>query len=53
MRILSRLHVLISILIVVLLPVIVYMANGEVGAEVVVLGAVLGFANWYWWSPTI
>lgn len=40
-------------LIAVLVPLGVYLSNGEVGTEFVVLGAVLGFAYWFWWTPTI
>lgn len=53
MRRLRALHRLVSILIAALVPVCTFIFNGEVAAEVGGLGAVLGFAHWYWWTPTI
>ena len=44
-------HRLISVLIAIAVPAIAFGVNGEVAIEFIVLGAVMGFAYWYW-GPT-
>lgn len=41
-------HRLISVGIAVAVPAAVFFASGNVAIEFIVLGAVTGFANWYW-----
>ncbi|WP_158693431.1 hypothetical protein [Neorhizobium alkalisoli] len=45
------LHRLIAVAIAVAVPAAVFTASGDVAIEFMVLGAVLGFAYWYW-GPT-
>jgi hypothetical protein len=50
----KALHALVSLLVAVAIPVAVYLMAGRTGAEIAVLGAVIGFAYWYWgpcWPP--
>jgi len=49
--VLSILHRSISVVIAVAVPAAVYMANGSIALEFIMLGAVIGFAYWYW-GPT-
>ena len=54
MRSLRLVHTAISILIGVAFPAAVYIVSGNAGVEVIVLGAVVGLAYWYWgpsWPP--
>ena len=48
MRRTSVWHGMISVIIAVGLPGVVYATSGLFGVEFMVLGAVLGFAYWYW-----
>ncbi|MFK0386764.1 MULTISPECIES: hypothetical protein [Rhizobium/Agrobacterium group] len=47
----GKFHRLISLIVAIAVPTAVYCANGEIGFEFIVLGAVFGFAYWYW-GPT-
>ncbi|WP_186458329.1 hypothetical protein [Neorhizobium alkalisoli] len=44
-------HRFISVVIAVAVPAAAFMAGGNVALEFIVLGAILGFAYWYW-GPT-
>lgn len=47
-------HVAVSLLISVAVPMAVYLASGNAGAEIIVLGVILGLTYWYWgpsWPP--
>ena len=44
----KRLHRLISLIIAVAAPAATYFASGEIRFEFIILGAVMGFAYWYW-----
>ncbi|WP_349435829.1 hypothetical protein [Pararhizobium sp. A13] len=47
-------HRVISAGVAVAVPAIAFMANGEINMEFIVLGALIGFACWYWgpaWPP--
>ncbi|WP_265518550.1 hypothetical protein [Nitratireductor luteus] len=48
MSALRLVHALVSLLVAVAIPMAVYLMAGRAGAEIVVLGAVIGFAYWYW-----
>ncbi len=48
------LHRLISLGVAAAVPVAAFLVNGEVRIEFIVLGAIIGFAYWYWgpqWPP--
>ncbi|UXT19178.1 hypothetical protein FY140_04165 [Agrobacterium tumefaciens] len=45
------LHQLVSLMIAVAVPTAITWTSGETGFEFIVLGAVIGFATWYW-GPT-
>ena len=45
------LHRSISVIVAVAVPAAAFVANGSVTLEFIVLGAVIGFAYWYW-GPT-
>jgi hypothetical protein len=47
----ARVHRLISVGIAVAVPAAAFFASGNVAIEFIVLGAVIGFAYWYW-GPT-
>ncbi|MNI22588.1 hypothetical protein D3C73_761460 [compost metagenome] len=44
-------HRLVSVSIAVAVPAAAFFASGNVAIEFIVLGAVMGFAYWYW-GPT-
>jgi len=44
-------HRLISLIVAIAVPAAAFMESGNVALEFIVLGAVLGFAYWYW-GPT-
>ncbi|MBD9387074.1 hypothetical protein IB237_07810 [Agrobacterium sp. AGB01] len=47
----KTLHRLASLIVAVAAPAATYLASGEVRFEFIILGAVIGFAYWYW-GPT-
>jgi hypothetical protein len=47
-------HRVISAGVAVAVPAVAFMVNGEINLEFIVLGALIGFAYWYWgptWPP--
>ena len=46
-----KLHAMISLAIAIAVPAAIYGMNGEIALEFIVLGAIMGFAWWYW-GPT-
>lgn len=47
----KTLHRLVSLTVATAAPAAVYLANGEIRFEFIILGAVMGVAYWYW-GPT-
>ncbi len=43
-----KMHAAVSLAIGVAVPVAGYLINGTIGWEFIMLGAVIGFAYWYW-----
>jgi hypothetical protein len=50
----AAVHRVISAAVAIAVPAVAFMVNGEISLEFIVLGALIGFAYWYWgptWPP--
>ncbi len=50
----AAIHRVISVGVAIAVPAVAFIVNGEIKVEFIVLGALLGFAYWYWgpaWPP--
>ncbi|QLF68119.1 hypothetical protein FE840_000275 [Peteryoungia desertarenae] len=43
-----KMHLPVSITLGIAVPAVVYLVNGSIGIEFIVLGAIIGLAYWYW-----